>query len=62
MTSGTLKPGSVADVVIFDPEKEWVVNPDEFASKGKNTPLAGAVLKGKVMMTIFGGMVVYKGR
>jgi dihydroorotase len=57
---GTLKPGAAADVVIFDPNKGWTVNPDEFVSKGKNTPLAGAVLKGKVMVTLYGGEVVYK--
>lgn len=56
---GTLKPGSVADVVIFDPNKEWVVNPEEFVSKGKNTPLAGAVLKGRLVVTIFCGAVLY---
>ena len=56
---GTLKSGSVADVVIFDPNKEWVVNPEEFVSKGKNTPLAGAVLKGRLLVTIFGGAVLY---
>jgi dihydroorotase len=57
---GSLKPGAAADVVIFDPNKEWVVNPEEFISKGKNTPLAGSVLKGKVMVTLYGGEVVYK--
>jgi dihydroorotase len=36
------------------------VNPDEFISKGKNTPLAGCSLKGKVMATVFSGKVVYK--
>ena len=56
---GTLKPGSPADVIVFDPQKEWVVIPDDFASKGKNTPLAGSVLRGKVMVTVFGGAVVY---
>ena len=56
---GTLKPGALADVVIFDPNAEWAVNPDEFVSKGKNTPLAGAVLKGKVIATVYGGVVVY---
>jgi dihydroorotase len=56
---GTLKPGAQADVIIFDPNAEWAVNPDEFVSKGKNTPLAGAVLKGKVIATVYGGVVVY---
>ena len=59
---GKLKPSVVADVVIFDPEAEWVVNPSEFISKGKNTPLVGAVLKGKVIATVYGGEVVYKNK
>jgi dihydroorotase len=57
---GTLKVGSCGDVTIFDPEAEWIVDPAAFASKGKNTPLAGHLLKGKVMATVFGGEVVYK--
>lgn len=57
---GTLATGAHADITIFDPNKEWLVNPDDFASKGKNTPWAGATLKGKVMATIYQGRVVYK--
>ena len=57
---GTLKIGAPADITIFDPDKEWVVNPKTFASKGKNTPLAGSVLKGKVMATIYEGKLVYQ--
>jgi len=57
---GTLAVGSTADVTIFDPDLEWTVDTREFASKGRNTPLAGEKLKGKVMMTIYGGKVVYK--
>jgi len=56
---GNLRVGSVADVVIFDPNEEWVVNPDALASKGKNTPLAGLGLKGRVIYTIAKGKVVY---
>jgi dihydroorotase len=57
---GTLAVGAPADVTILDPNLEWVVDTKEFASKGRNTPLAGERLKGKVMMTIYGGKVVYK--
>ncbi|TEU02199.1 MAG: dihydroorotase [Dehalococcoidia bacterium] len=57
---GTLKADATADVTIFDPDAEWAVDPLAFASKGKNTPLAGCVLKGKVMATICGRKVVYK--
>jgi dihydroorotase len=57
---GRLAVGSPADVTIFDPNQEWVVEPEEFASKGKNTPLAGERLKGKVVATIYGGKVIYQ--
>jgi len=57
---GTLAIGTPADVTIFDPDMNWVVNTGAFASKGKNTPLAGSILKGKVMATIFQGELVYK--
>jgi len=57
---GTLAIGARADVTIFDPDMEWVVDTRAFASKGKNTPLAGSVLKGKVLATIFQGELVYK--
>lgn len=57
---GALKVGAPGDVTIFNPDAEWVVDPSAFASKGKNTPLAGDILKGKVMATIYGGEVVYK--
>jgi len=57
---GTLAIGASADVTIFNPDKEWVVDTKAFASKGKNTPLAGSMLKGKVMATIFGGKLIYK--
>ena len=57
---GTLKPGCQADITLFDPNKEWVVNSRDFASKGKNTPFDGYPLKGKVMITIVAGNIVYQ--
>ncbi|MFA4836160.1 MAG: dihydroorotase [Dehalococcoidia bacterium] len=57
---GSLQIGSPADITIFDPNAEWTVDPEEFVSKGKNTPLAGKKLKGKVLMTIVKGEIVYR--
>jgi dihydroorotase len=57
---GTLQIGAPADVAVFDPYREWTVDPTTFASKGKNTPLAGRLLKGKAIATIYAGKLVYK--
>ena len=59
---GTLRAGSAADVVILDPNAEWTVDAAQFASKGKNTPLDGQTLKGKVAATIYNGELVYNAR
>ena len=56
----TLEPGTPADIVIFDPEREWVVDPKEFQSMGKNTPLEGTTLKGRVVATLVEGRLVYQ--
>lgn len=57
---GTLATGAPADITIFDPAREWVVDTRAFASRGKNTPLEGSVLKGRIMATIFQGKLVYR--
>ena len=56
----TLHPGTPADITLFDPEREWTVDTTEFASKGRNTPLDGVALKGKVAATLVNGEVVYQ--
>jgi dihydroorotase len=56
---GSLAEGAPGDVVLLDPEAEWTVEPERFASKGRNTPLAGRTLKGKVVATVYCGEVVW---
>ena len=56
---GTLKAGAPANITILDPDREWIVNSRNFASKGKNTPYDGYKFKGKVIATIANGRIVY---
>jgi dihydroorotase len=57
---GSLEEGSPADLALVDLEREWTVDPDQFVSKGKNTPFAGMTLKGEVVATFVGGKLVYE--
>jgi dihydroorotase len=56
---GTLSPGVAADVAIIDRERKWQVVAGNLCSKSKNTPFAGWEMKGKAVVTIVGGRVVY---
>ena len=55
----SLAPGTPADIVLFDPQLEWTVDANRFASKGRNTPLDGVKLRGRALATIAGGEIVY---
>ncbi|MEO2083036.1 MAG: dihydroorotase [Desulfurobacteriaceae bacterium] len=57
---GTLKPGSKANITIFDPEEEYTLTREEIRSKSFNTPFLGRKLKGRVKFTIYNGKIVYK--
>lgn len=57
---GTLSEGCAADIVIADIDTEYAIDPDEFFSKGKNTPFAGKKVYGRVDVTIVDGAVVYQ--
>ena len=56
----TLNAGTPADLVLIDPNRDWTVDPEEFASKGKNTPLVGTTFKGRVVATLVAGQVVFQ--
>jgi dihydroorotase len=57
---GTLRVGSFADVVVFDPAAEWSFEAKRSLSKSRNTPFDGAGMVGRVMATICEGRVVYR--
>ena len=54
---GTLVPGAVADVTVFDPNTEWEIDLAKFQSKSRNCPYQGWKVKGKPMATVVGGEV-----
>jgi dihydroorotase len=54
-----LRIGESATCVLFDPAQEWEVGEKPFFSGGKNTPLIGQKLRGRVLMTLFDGAAVY---
>jgi len=60
LPAGTLKSGAPADITIIDPYKQWVVDPDRFYSKGRNTPFSGQKLTGEAWGTIKGGQFLMR--
>ena len=50
-----IEPGAPANLVVFDPNAKWQVEPETLASKSRNTPYVGMTLRGKVRHTIFNG-------
>jgi dihydroorotase len=60
LPGGTLRPGSVADIVVIDIDAPWVLDPVELKSKCKNTPFDEARLSGRVVRTIVAGRTVYE--
>ena len=59
LDAGTLTPGAVADVLVFDAEAEWVLDRSKLFSKSRNTPWHGRTLRGRVSHTLKDGRVVF---
>ena len=57
---GEIAEGKVADLTIFDPNREYVYIKDKIVSKSKNTPWINKNLKGQVKYTVVSGRVVYE--
>jgi dihydroorotase len=59
---GRLAVGDTADITVIDPDVEWAVEPDKFLSKSRNTPFRGTRLKGRALLTIVAGEIVFDRR
>ena len=57
---GTLRPGSVADITLIDPECAWQVDVKSFCSKSVNSPFDRWTLRGRAVATIVAGRVKYR--
>jgi dihydroorotase len=58
LTSGQLMRGAAADVTLLDPERRWQVEPAAFHSRSRNTPFAGAQLRGCSLGVCIGGRLI----
>lgn len=59
LDKGTIEVGKVADIAIIDVDKNYVIDPETFVSKGKNTPFGGMEVYGEVAYTLVNGKVIY---
>jgi dihydroorotase len=57
---GQVAPGQAADLIVFNPDLDWVVDTAAFSSKGRNSPFQGWLLKGKNLLTVVNGRIVYR--
>lgn len=62
LDKGVIEEGKPADLVVFNAEKEYTINPALFCSKGRNTPFSGKKVKGEVRFTVVAGKVVYESK
>ncbi len=60
LAKGTLAPGADGDVTVLDPDREWVFRRSESASKSRNNPFDGWPLKGRAVVTVVAGKIVWR--
>jgi dihydroorotase len=60
LDAGTLKEGALADIAVIDPERRWTISAASLCSRSANTPFLHREVRGKAVMTIVGGRIVYE--
>jgi dihydroorotase len=59
LPGGSLAAGSVADVTVIAPDVAWTCEPARFRSRSRNSPFAGAPMKGRAVLTLVGGRIAH---
>jgi dihydroorotase len=59
LDAGRLRAGGPADMILFDPEAAWTIDPDSFLGKCKNAPFDAWPARGRVVRTIVDGRTIY---
>jgi dihydroorotase len=57
---GTLREGSLADVALIDPDVDWTLDVASVCSRSSNTPFLDRKMRGRAVMTVVGGKIVYE--
>lgn len=60
LNAGSLEAGMPADITVIDLDKEWVVDAEQFYTRGTHSPYVGYRLKGKAVMTVVDGRIVMR--
>jgi dihydroorotase len=60
IAAGSLETGAIADICIFDPDRNWTLSAQSMVSRGRNTPFLGHEFPGRVTHTFLGGRCVYE--
>ncbi|MDD7910701.1 dihydroorotase [Pseudovibrio exalbescens] len=59
LEAGRLSKGAPADLIVFDPERPWIVEKEKIRSRSKNTPFEDETLQGRVLTTLVAGRILY---
>ena len=59
LEQGRLAAGAPADLVLFDPDRPWTIDPDKLRSKSKNAPYEERPVQGRALRTVVAGATVF---